>query len=98
METQQESGSLQESLPAEPAVYSVAAFAEAHGFARSYFYVMLREGTAPKTFKLGRRRLITREEAQRWRERMVAESVEGREGESGGQNARRSTADPEAEV
>ena len=62
--------------PAEPAAYSVAEFAEAHGFARSYFYVMLREGTAPKTIKLGRRRLITREEAQRWRERMVAESVE----------------------
>ena len=60
----------------EPAAYGVADFCEAHGFARSYFYVMLREGTAPKTFKLGRRRLITCEEARRWRERMVAESAE----------------------
>ena len=52
--------------------FSIAQFCVLHGISRSFYYVLEQEGRAPKTMKLGRRRLITSEAAQRWREEMTA--------------------------
>lgn len=54
--------------------YTIFDFCQSHGISRAYFYLLLREGRAPKTFKLGRRRLVSREAALAWRQRMEAES------------------------
>ncbi len=48
--------------------YSIAEFCKAHGISRSYFYELDRQGMAPRTMHLGRRRLVSKEEAARWRE------------------------------
>jgi predicted DNA-binding transcriptional regulator AlpA len=58
----------------EAAVYTVTEFCAGHRIGRAFFYKLLQEGRAPRTMKVGRRRFISREEAARWRERMVAEN------------------------
>ena len=53
------------------AVYTIPEFCEMHHISRSLFYALLREGKAPRTLQLGRRRqLITVEAAAAWRARM----------------------------
>ncbi len=46
--------------------YSINEFCQSHGISRSMFYVLLERGQAPKTMKIGRRRLISAAEAARW--------------------------------
>jgi len=58
----------------DPPVYSVSDFCEAHCIARSFLYLLLREGRGPRVTKLGRRTLITREAAAEWRARMERET------------------------
>jgi predicted DNA-binding transcriptional regulator AlpA len=57
--------------------YSIREFCDAVGISVSYFYELKQAGLAPRTMKLGSRRIISVEEAQKWcRERTEAsESV-----------------------
>jgi len=59
----------------EPPVYTVSAFCAAHHIARSFLYLLLREGRGPRIMKLGRRTFITREAAAAWRARMEQETI-----------------------
>jgi len=56
-------------------VYTVDQFCEAHGISHVTFYKLLQNGNAPKTFKIGRRRLITREAATAWRAEMETQGA-----------------------
>jgi predicted DNA-binding transcriptional regulator AlpA len=47
--------------------YSVEQFCERHNISRSTFYVLVRAGQGPRTFKIGARTLISREAAADWR-------------------------------
>lgn len=51
--------------------YSIAEFCKVHGISRGMYYILENEGRAPITMHLGRRRLISREEAAHWREQMI---------------------------
>ena len=51
--------------------FTVASFCKAHGISKGMFYVLLEDGSAPATMLVGRRRLISREAAEKWRERMT---------------------------
>lgn len=42
----------------ERILYTISDFCRVAGISRSHFYKLLREGVAPRTVKLGRRRLI----------------------------------------
>lgn len=53
--------------PPERGAYSVNEFCALHGIGRTMFYQMVKDGTAPKVVKVGRRSLITREAAEAWR-------------------------------
>lgn len=53
--------------------YSPAQFCDQHGIARTTFYALLKEGRGPRTFKVGRRTLISVEAATAWRARMESE-------------------------
>ncbi len=59
----------------DPPVYDVTAFCETHRISRGKFYELLSDGRGPRVMKIGRRTLISGEEAVRWRERMVAETA-----------------------
>jgi hypothetical protein len=51
----------------QPAVYTVKQFCRAHSISNGKFYAMVKEGTAPTTMRVGTRRMISIEEAARWR-------------------------------
>jgi len=61
-------------LIGDPPVYSISEFCETHRIARSFLYVLLREGNGPRIMKLGRRTFITREAAAEWRARIERET------------------------
>ena len=61
----------------EPAAYSIEEFCRAHSITPSFFYKLLAQGKAPACMTLGRRRLISREEAARWRAVMTAAATDG---------------------
>jgi predicted DNA-binding transcriptional regulator AlpA len=50
--------------------FTVPEFCEAHGISRALYYILAREGRAPASMKVGRRRLIARESAEAWRRQM----------------------------
>ena len=53
--------------------YSIREFCGAVGISVSYFYELKQAGLAPRTMRLGSRRIISVEEAQKWcRERTEA--------------------------
>lgn len=52
--------------------YSINKFCEAHGISRAKFYLLIKEGLAPKIMQVGRRRLISIESAKQWRKDMEA--------------------------
>ena len=60
--------------PIDPPTYSITGFCEAHRIGRSFFYKLLKEGRAPRTMEVGRRRLVSREAAAAWREQMTKET------------------------
>lgn len=51
--------------------FTIAGFCKAHGISKGMFYILLGENRAPETMLVGRRRLISREAAEKWRERMT---------------------------
>jgi predicted DNA-binding transcriptional regulator AlpA len=60
--------------------YSIREFCGAVGISISYFYELKQAGLAPRTMKLGSRRIISVEEAQKWcRERTEASESAKRE-------------------
>jgi predicted DNA-binding transcriptional regulator AlpA len=60
---------------ADPPVFSVPAFCEAHGISRGYLYQLWSEGAGPRRMKVGRRTLISRDAAAAWRRRMEEETA-----------------------
>ncbi len=54
--------------------YSIQQFCDSHNISRSLFYLLEKEGRVPKTFKVGRRRLVSREAAEKWRREMEGTS------------------------
>ncbi len=56
---------------ADPAAYSIKTFCLAHGISLAMFFKLQREGLAPRTMHVGARRMISREEAARWRAAMT---------------------------
>jgi len=60
--------------------YSIQEFCTAVGISLSFFYELKQAGLAPRTMKLGSRRIISVEEAQKWcRERTEASESAKRE-------------------
>jgi hypothetical protein len=59
----------------ELAAYSIDTFCNAHDITRGFLYQLWKEGRGPDSMTVGRRRLISREEARRWRERMTRETA-----------------------
>lgn len=47
---------------------SVESFCEQYGISRSFFYKLRRQGKAPRTMTIGRRRLITPDAIAEWQE------------------------------
>ncbi len=47
---------------------SIPEFCQAHGISEAFYYELQKHGRGPRTMRVGRRRLISIEEAQRWRE------------------------------
>jgi hypothetical protein len=59
---------------AEPQAFSISEFCEVHGISRGLYYKLEAEGRAPAAMEVNRRRLISKEEAARWREMMTVHS------------------------
>ena len=57
--------------------FTIPQFCESHGISRALFYVMRRDGRAPRIMKVGRRTLIARESAEAWRRAMEEGSRNG---------------------
>jgi predicted DNA-binding transcriptional regulator AlpA len=51
---------------------SIPEFCNRHGISLSFFYLLQERGQAPHTMKVGGRRLVSVEEAARWREQRMA--------------------------
>ena len=51
---------------------SIPEFAALHNISLAFYYKLQEEGRGPRTMSVGRRRLISLEEAKRWREECVA--------------------------
>jgi predicted DNA-binding transcriptional regulator AlpA len=49
---------------------SITDFCRAHSISRATFYNLLKEGRAPHTMRVGRRRFVSAEAAADWRRRM----------------------------
>jgi predicted DNA-binding transcriptional regulator AlpA len=49
------------------AAYSITDFCEAHSISRTTFYLLQKEGKAPRVMSVGNRRLISQEAAADWR-------------------------------
>jgi predicted DNA-binding transcriptional regulator AlpA len=49
---------------------SIDEFAKANRFSRSTFYNLMKHGKAPKTFLVGRRRLVSDQAAAEWQRAM----------------------------
>jgi hypothetical protein len=47
---------------------TIPEFCITHGIPEAFYYKLQKEGGGPRTMVVGRRRLISIEEAQRWRE------------------------------
>ena len=51
----------------EPAVYTIQQFLKAHDISYGKFYQMCKEGKGPRMMRYGVRKVVSREEAARWR-------------------------------
>ncbi len=56
----------------EKQVFNVVEFCFAHAISRAHFYNLIKEGRGPRTFKAGRRTLISKEAATEWRNQSSA--------------------------
>lgn len=52
--------------------FSIDEFCSAHGISRAMFYKILKEGTGPRTMRVGSRTLISDEASADWRRQMEA--------------------------
>lgn len=55
------------------AAFSVSEFCRAYGIGRNKFYEELKAGRGPRTFRVGRRRLISKEAADEWVRKLESE-------------------------
>jgi hypothetical protein len=55
--------------------YTIRQFCAAHSISEAFFYVLRARGEGPRMMRLGRRRLISLEEARRWREAHTAKEA-----------------------
>lgn len=55
--------------------FSVAEWCQRRRIGRVLFYKMLKEGTAPKTMKIGKRRTISPQADAEWQQRREAETM-----------------------
>jgi hypothetical protein len=51
---------------------TIPQFCITHGISEAFFYKLQKEGQGPKTMVVGRRRLVSVEEAARWRAERTA--------------------------
>ena len=56
--------------------FTIGGFCTSHGIGKSLFYELKRNGKAPRTIKVGRKRIITVEAAADWRRKMEEETAE----------------------
>ena len=54
---------------------SIPDFCKEHGISKSLFYKLMKDGKAPATIKLGKRRLVTIEGARQWLKAMSEASA-----------------------
>ncbi len=59
----------------ESRAFSIAQFCAAYGISRAAFYNLQRDGKAPSTLNVGRRRLITKAAAEVWEKAMTSASA-----------------------
>jgi hypothetical protein len=55
--------------------FNVNEFCEAHRISRAFFYTLQKDDLGPRTFKVGRRTLVSVEAAAEWRNRPIGESA-----------------------
>lgn len=55
-------------LSPEVHALSVMQFCGAYNFSKAFFYKLLKQGKGPKTFKVGRRTLISVAAAEQWQQ------------------------------
>ena len=55
--------------------FSIEQFCSDHNIAKGTFYNLQKEGIGPDTFTVGRRRLISKEAAARWRQKMEQQTA-----------------------
>jgi predicted DNA-binding transcriptional regulator AlpA len=55
--------------------YSIETFCAAHAISRSSFYLLLKDGKAPRLMRIGTRVLISREAAADWRRERESEAA-----------------------
>ncbi len=58
--------------PAIQSAFSIPEFCQTHAISRALFYVLQKDGRAPRTMQVGRRVLISIEAAAEWRRKMEA--------------------------
>jgi predicted DNA-binding transcriptional regulator AlpA len=51
---------------------TIPEFCKTHGISEAFYYQLQKEGRGPRAMVVGRRRLISIEEAKRWREERTA--------------------------
>lgn len=51
---------------------TIREFCDTHNISPAFYYELQQKGEGPRTMEVGRRRLISVEEAQRWREARTA--------------------------
>jgi len=66
-------------MTASPDVFTIAEFCAVHHISRTTFYALKETGQGPRTFKVGRRVLITREAADDWRKKLEKAEAEAAE-------------------
>lgn len=57
-------------------VHDINSFCSAHKISRALFYLLVKKGRGPRIMKAGRRTLITKEAAAKWREKMEQETAQ----------------------
>jgi predicted DNA-binding transcriptional regulator AlpA len=58
-----------------PDCFDIRSFCEANHISRGFFYKIAAEGKGPRTIRIGRKVLISREAAAEWRQRMEADDT-----------------------
>jgi hypothetical protein len=70
--TKQHDDALPERQEPPALALTISQFCRSHGISQAFYYELQKDGKGPRTMHVGRRRLISLEEAQRWREARTA--------------------------